>query len=89
MVHTVHDAISISTEVIRALRNKGKNEEKPLPKFRHREHRVSRITVQKKCLSKNGEIPLSNKKNKNSHKRNNELRNFVNKSFGSIFNLTA
>src|SRR6187549_652329 len=68
VMHAVHDAVSSWTEIRGALEEKGKDVEKFFPTFLHRKHPVCGITMMKKCLCKQREIPMSTQYSQYPHK---------------------
>jgi hypothetical protein len=49
------------------LENPGQDVKKPFPEFAHRKHLVRGVPVQKKCLGKEGQIPMGNEENGDGH----------------------
>ena len=67
VMQTVEDRVSAGRHIRRSLRDKSKNIKKALPEFTHMERTVSSISVEKKRLRKQRQIPMSHKKNQYSH----------------------
>jgi hypothetical protein len=64
-MHAVHDAITIRAQVIGTLEYPGKNVHHFFSELVHRKRLVSSVAVQEKCLEKQRQVPMSNKKNEN------------------------
>ena len=64
MVHPVQNGVSARTQIRGTLGEIGQEKEKAFPYLAHREHFVSRIPVQKKCLAEKRYVPVNNKGNK-------------------------
>lgn len=69
VVHAVHYAIAISTQVIGAHKKPSEDIEKFFPAPAHCKLLVRGIAVQKKTVNENAEVPLHNKKYKYDHFR--------------------
>ena len=67
MMHPVKDSISSRGEVGAALTNPGKDIEESFPKPAHFKHLMGSITVKKKALAKQREIPVKKKEGYNDH----------------------
>lgn len=62
MMHAVHDGINPRAHIRRPLGNISQNVKESFPGFSHRKRGVCRIPVLEKCLHKQGQIPVGQKK---------------------------
>jgi hypothetical protein len=69
MMHAVHDAVRISTQVIGPLGDESEHITKLFPKTGHPETLVGGITMQEKSLEKQTRIPEHNEEDDNGHEQ--------------------
>jgi hypothetical protein len=67
VVHTVHQCICAGAEVRRTLHDERENEPETFPSFTHGKRAMGSITMLKKCLGKERQIPMRYKENEYSH----------------------
>src|SRR5690606_17218061 len=65
MMHAVHDAVAVRAEVVGSLKDPGQHKEYFLRSLAHGKRPVRCVTMKKKSLKKEREIPVGDKNSKN------------------------